>query len=153
MRIPKLGIIAALTLSLAFATTLSANAQQGRRAGMGPGNGIADVIGIRGYIQALRLTQAQRDQIRAIMQDYKAQIIQSREALLQARMALLKEDPKGAVDFGSLQTKLMEMRLQILSQIKSKLTSDQLAILQERQQKRIDALQKRLDRLQNQAGH
>jgi Spy/CpxP family protein refolding chaperone len=136
--------------SLILVLSLTVNAQQRMRAGAGIRNGIAAEIGIQEYIQNLRLTQEQRDQIKAIIQAHRSDLLDYRKSLIRARLALLKESPNAPADFGAAQARLMEIRQQVLNQIKAKLTSDQLAVLQERLQKRIDALQQRLDRLQSQ---
>jgi Spy/CpxP family protein refolding chaperone len=140
----------AVAVSFMLVLALSADAQQGRRPGIGMRNEIAREIGIQEYIQNLRLTNAQRDQIKIIVQARRAAILENRQAMMRARLALLKDSSNGPADFGSAQARLMEMRQQILNQIKAQLTSDQLTVLQKRQQKRVDALQQRLDRMQNQ---
>ncbi len=136
---------AALVLVLALAG--AAGAQQGRGPRAGIRANIGQLVGVPQIFRGLQLTETQRQEIRALVQARKADILNARKALLQARLALLKEDPNGSGEFGAAQAKMMALRQDLLNQIKTKLTADQLDILQKRQQRRADALEERLKRL------
>jgi Spy/CpxP family protein refolding chaperone len=140
----------ALSLLFVFAFALTVNAQQGRRPRVFSGGAFIDEMGVRGFIQGLRITDDQRAQIKTILQAHRTDILNNRLDLLSARLEILKDDSKGTADFGAAQAKLNDMRVHILNEIKAKLTPDQLSLLQDRQQRRINALQLQLNRLQNQ---
>jgi Spy/CpxP family protein refolding chaperone len=134
-----------LVLALAIA---AGAAQQGNPARAGSRVGIAQNLEIQEFVRGLRLTEAQREAIRDILQSHRTEIRNTREALLRARLALVREEPKGPADFSAAQAGAMELRLRVFAEIKTKLTADQLARLQERQERRAERLERMLERLQ-----
>jgi len=144
----KTRIIAVVSLFLILGMSLTASAQQGKQVRAGMRDDIARTVGVMGFIRGLQLTETQRDEIKAVLQAHKAELLENRKELLRARLALVKEDPNGPGYFGSAKSRLMAIRLHILSQIRAILTVDQLAVLQERQQRQEDRIQRRLEQLQ-----
>jgi len=140
-------MISGAALVFIFALAGAAGAQQGRGPRAGIRANVGQMIGAQQILRGLQLTETQRQEIRALVQARKADILNARKALLQTRLALLKEDPNGSSEFGAAQAKIMALRQDVLNQIKTKLTPDQLDILQKRQQRRADALEQRLNRL------
>jgi hypothetical protein len=111
------------------------------------------VLGARQLVAGLQLTQAQRDSIRSALQGYKEDIQETRKVLLEARLALLKNDPAGPNQYGAAQARMMTLRQQIEEQIKQNLTQDQLTILQQRQQKQADRIEQTLERMTKNAAN
>jgi uncharacterized membrane protein YhaH (DUF805 family) len=104
-------------------------------------------LGARQLVAGLQLTQAQRDSIRSVLQGYKKDIQDTRKVLLEARLALLKNDPTGPNQYGAAQARMMMLRQQIVEQIKQGLTQEQLTLLQQRQQKQADRVEQTLERM------
>jgi hypothetical protein len=140
-------IIAAGLLLFILAMAVAAGAQQGKQMRAANTAGIAQNLGIQEFLRGLRLTETQREAIKITIQSHKAEILDTREALLQARLALVTESPSGSVDFGAAQTRLMDLRLRIFNEIKTKLTAHQLAVLKERQERQAERLERMLERL------
>ena len=147
MKTWNIRIIAASSLFFILAMAVTAGAQQGKQVRAANTAGIAQNMGIQEYLRGLRLTETQREAIKTMIQSHRAEILDTREALLHARLALAKEDPKGPGDFGAAQARLMDLRLRIFNEIKTKLTADQLAVLQERQERQAERLERMLERL------
>ena len=147
MKTWNIRIIAAGSLLVILAIAMAAGAQQGKQARAANTAGIAQNLGIQEFLRGLRLTETQREAINTMIQSHRAEILDTREALLHARLALAKEDPKGPGDFGAAQARLMDLRLRIFNEIKTKLTADQLAVLQERQERQAERLERMLERL------
>jgi Spy/CpxP family protein refolding chaperone len=147
MKTWNIRIIAISLLLFILAMAVAAGAQQGKQVRAANTAGIAQNLGIQEFLRGLRLTETQREAIKIMVQSHRAEILDTREALLQARLALVKEDPKGPGDFGAAQARLMDLRLRIFNEIKTKLTADQLAVLQERQERQADRLERILQRL------
>lgn len=148
MRKWNVKIIAAGSLAIILATAIAAGAQQGKQVRAAEKTGIAQNLGVQEFLRGLRLTQAQREEIRSILQSYRAEILELRKELLSARLALVKEDPNGPAMFGNAQKEEMRLRMAIVAEIKGKLTPDQLAVLQERQARQIERIERMLERLQ-----
>ena len=149
MRKPKITMVACVALLLAFTLATAAVAQQGNRARPGFRAGIAQMIGTGQFIRGLQLTEIQKEEIRAMLQAHKTEILEAREALLRARLALVNEEPNGPAQFGAAQTRMMTLRQEILAQIKTKLTPEQLTMVQKRQQRQTERLQKILNRFES----
>jgi hypothetical protein len=150
MRTWNIRIIAISSLFLILAMAVAAGAQQGQQVRAANRNGIAQNLEIQEFLGGLRITEAQRQAIKGILQSHKAAILDTRAALLRARLALVQKHPTGPGDFGAAQTSLMDLRLLIFSEIETKLTADQRAVLQERQARQTARLEKMLERLQEQ---
>ncbi len=148
----KITMISGVVLLLAFTLTASAIAQQRARVRQGLRAGIAQIIGAQQFIRGLQLTDTQKQDIKAILQSHKADILKAREAVLRARLALTNQAPNGPADFGAAQTQVMTLRQQILDEIKAKLTPDQLNMVQKRQQNQVERLEKALQNLQSREG-
>jgi Spy/CpxP family protein refolding chaperone len=142
----KITITGLMILVLALASIAWAQQESGGRGQFRDSNPGMEV---RGLLEGLRLTEAQREEIKAILKAHQAEILDARKALLRARIAVVKEEPNGPGDFGAAQTRLMELRQAILEQIKTKLTGAQLVALQQRQQRRVALLERRLERLED----
>jgi hypothetical protein len=149
MKTWNIRIIAAGSLLIILAIAMAAGAQQGKQARAANTAGIAQNLGIQEFLRGLRLTETQREAIKIMLQSHRAEILDTREALLQARLSLVKESPNGSVDFGAAQTRLMDLRLRIFNEIKTKLTADQLAVLKERQERQAERLERMLERLRD----
>jgi Spy/CpxP family protein refolding chaperone len=147
MKTWNIRIITTGSLLFILAMAVAAGAQQGQQVRAANTAGIAQNLGIQEFLRGLRLTETQREAIKAIVQSHRSEILDTREALLQARLALVKEYAKGPGDFGAAQARLMHLRLLIFNEIKTKLTADQLAVLQERQERQADRLERILERL------
>jgi Spy/CpxP family protein refolding chaperone len=141
-------LVSSLLLVLTLTTTVAA--QQRKQP---PAGGLANILqnlGIREFVQGLQLTEAQRESIKSIIQGHKKQILETRKELLQARLALLKDDFDGPNKFGVAQARIASLRQDVMTQIaKTVLTPEQASILQTRQQKQIDRLRTLLERLGN----
>jgi Spy/CpxP family protein refolding chaperone len=151
MKNRKIAVIAALFLVVALAGAAAAQPRRGARAGMR--DTLADRIGVREYIQGLQLSDAQREDIKAILKAHRTDILNAREALVEARIALLREEPNGPADIGAAQSRLMQLRQTIWSEIKPKLTGDQLTAVQNRLQRRVDALKRALQNTKQPSGN
>ena len=149
MKTWNIRIIAAGSLLVILAIAMAAGAQQGKQARAANTAGIAQNLGIQEFLRGLRLTETQREAIKIMLQSHRAEILDTREALLQARLSLVKESPNGSVAFVEAQTKLMDLRLRIFNEIKTKLTADQLAVLKERQERQAERLERMLERLRD----
>jgi Spy/CpxP family protein refolding chaperone len=134
-------ILALSSASIAWAQQGSGLREQFRDANPG--------MEVRRLLEGLRLTEAQREEIKAILKAHQAEILDARKALLRARIALVKEEANGPRDFGAAQTGLMELRQAIIEQIKIKLTEAQLTALRQRQQRHLEFLERRLKRLED----
>ncbi len=141
-------MIAAASLLLVIALVTAAAAQQGGRGLRQMRDRIGQMTDFQGFVRGLQLTDTQRQDIKAILTARQPDILAAREALLQARIKLANEDPTGAQDFGAAQARVAGLRQDILNQIKTKLTPEQLTTLQTREQNRAARLQQALDRLQ-----
>jgi Spy/CpxP family protein refolding chaperone len=146
----KTRVITGGSLFLVLALATAGVAQQGTRV---VPDDISGNIGVQELIRGLRLTEAQREAIRGILQSHKREILDTREALLSARLALVKEEPKGPSDFGAAQARVAELRQRILSEIKPNLTAEQLAGVQSRQERQAARLERMLARLQKRANN
>jgi Spy/CpxP family protein refolding chaperone len=153
MKTWNIRVIAISSLCIILVMAIAAGAQQGKQVRATNAAGVAQNLGIQEFLRGLRLTETQREAIKTILQSHRADILDTREALLQARLALVKEDPKGPGYFGAAQTRLMDLRLRIFNEIKTKLTADQLAVLQERQERQADRLERMLERLRERAAN
>jgi Spy/CpxP family protein refolding chaperone len=147
MRYWKFTMISAASLILVIAMATTAGAQQGVRARAQLRNRIDQMLDYQGFVRGLQLTDTQKEDIKAILKARQPDILAAREALLRARIKLASEDPTGPQDFGAAQAGIAGLSLDILKQIKTKLTPEQLTTVQNREQKRADLLQKALDRL------
>jgi Spy/CpxP family protein refolding chaperone len=142
----KITMILISPLLLVALLVPSVGAQQRRRQAMGIQNAL-QTLGARELVAGLQLTQAQRDGIRSILQEYRKEIQETRKVLLEARLALLKNNLDGPNQFGAAQAKIMALRQEIAEQIKQGLTPEQLTTLQQKQQRQADRIQKMLDRM------
>ena len=104
------------------------------------------------FVRGLGLTAEQRAEVRTIIQNSRPQILQATKDLIQARIDLALQAAGAANAFGEAQERAVSLRLNIMEQIKAKLTAEQLTRLQERQQKEIERLQRLLDRLNQRSG-
>ncbi len=141
----KLTMIASGLLYLAIALAPAAEAQPAKQMRLRGNAG--DGFGIRQFAANLRLAEAQRQEIRAILKSRQAEILAARENLLRARIALLNKDPDGPRILGEAQARTHELRQTIARQIETKLTAEQLATLEKRRQRQADRLNRRLLRL------
>ncbi len=137
-------LVGSLLLVAVLATTAAAQQRTQRAAGI---QGILQEFGIRQFVAGLQLTQAQREDIKSILQGHKTEIIEARKELLHARLALLQKDLSAPNKFGSAQANIMALGRDILAQIEKVLTPDQLAALEKRQQAQIARIEARLKRL------
>jgi hypothetical protein len=144
----KFTTILAGSLIIALALAATAAAQQGRLGRRALNNDAADEFGIRQFVSNLQLSQTQREDIKAILKTHQPEILAVREDLLKARIGILNKDPNAPQNFGAVQTRIMELRQVIASQIEAKLTADQLSTLQKMRQRQIDLLNNRLQRLE-----
>jgi Spy/CpxP family protein refolding chaperone len=151
MKNRKIAVIATLFLVVALAGAAAAQPGRGVRAGMR--DTLADSIGIREFIQGLQFSDAQRETIKAILKAHRTDILNARQELLEARIALLREEPNGPADTGAAQSKLMQLRQTIWNEIKPKLTGDQLTAVQNRLQQRSDALKRALQNIHQPSGN
>lgn len=147
MRTWNIRIIATSSLLFVLAMAIAAGAQQGKQVRATNRDGIAQNLGVQEFLRGLRLTETQREAIKAILQSYKGKLIDTREDLLLARLALVKKDPNGPSHFGNAQKQAMALRVLIFSEIETQLTPDQRAILQERQERQAERLERMLERL------
>jgi Spy/CpxP family protein refolding chaperone len=139
------GILAgSMLLILVLAATVGAQ-QRNRAQFRGE---FAGKFSVRQFVRNLQISSAQREEIRAILQAHKPEIVAARENLLRARIALLNNDANASNDFGAARAQIMELRQAIANQIEPIFTADQLATLQNRRQKQLDLLNRRLQRLQ-----
>jgi Spy/CpxP family protein refolding chaperone len=137
-------LVSSLLLVLMLATTGAA--QQRKQQAAGPQN-ILEALRVRQFVAGLQLTQAQREGMKSIIQGHRKEFLQTRKLLLEARYALLKNDTAGPDKFGVAQARIEELRQDILAQIKQGLTPEQLSILEKRQQRQADQIEKMLERL------
>ena len=110
-------------------------------------------LGVRQLVAGLRLTQAQRDDIRAILQGHRNEILETRKILLEARLALLKNDPDASNRFGDAQARMMTLRQEILAQIKAGLAPEQQAMIQRKQQRQAYRIERILERMAENAAN
>jgi Spy/CpxP family protein refolding chaperone len=146
MRKWKIMMILVSSVLLLALLVPSVGAQQGRLRNTRIQNAL-QALGARQLVAGLQLTQAQRDSIRSILQGYKNKILETRKVLLEARLALLKNDLDGPNQFGAAQARIMTLRQEILEKIKGDLTPEQMTILQQRQQRQADRIEKTLERM------
>jgi Spy/CpxP family protein refolding chaperone len=137
-------LVSSLLLVLMLATPVAA--QQRKMQTAGPQN-ILEALRVRQLVAGLQLTQAEREGIKSIIQEHRKEFLQTRKLLLEARYALLKNDTAGPNKFGAAQARIEELRQDILDQIKQGLTPEQLSILEKRQQRQADQIEKMLERL------
>jgi hypothetical protein len=142
----NIALILTITLLLPALPVPSVGAQQRRLQATRIQNTL-QTLGVRQLVAGLRLTQAQRDGIRSILQGKRTEILETRKILLEARLALLKNDLDGPNQFGAAQARMMALKQDILAQIKAGLTQEQLTILQQRQQRQADRIEKMLERM------
>jgi Spy/CpxP family protein refolding chaperone len=133
------------TMLILLALATAAGAQQGKQIGSDLQAGIDS---LKQDLRGLNLTEAQREEIRAILKVRQPEVREARKALLESRIALLNDDPNGPAKFGAAQTKIMAFRQSITNQIMAKLTADQIAIMEKRRQRQSALLERRLKRLQ-----
>ncbi len=103
-------------------------------------------------IGELNLTPDQKTQIKSILAQNKAQIIKAARDVVQARLDLVNGVQNAADELGTAQLNAFNLRTSILAQIKPVLTPDQLAKVQQMQQRRTERLQNLLDRLNQKVG-
>lgn len=150
MRKFKIPVISGAALLLAFSLVTMAAAQQRNRARMALRAGIAQMISAGEFLKGLQLTAAQKEEIKAILQAHKAEVLDARKAVLRARLALLNQESNGLSDLAAAQARMMALRQAIFDQIKTKLTPDQLDKLQKRQKNQAGRLENMLKRLESQ---
>ena len=148
MKYSKIAIIFGASMLLLLMLATAASAQQRIRMREPLRDRIDRMIDVREFVRGLQLSDSQREDIKAIVKSHQTEILDVHEALLRARIELANANPNGPRDFGAAQTRIAELRQLILNQIKSKLTEEQLAEVQRREQNRIDLLEKALSRLQ-----
>jgi hypothetical protein len=153
MKNRKIAVISMAVLILVLALAGAVSAQSGRGARAGLQDTLADTIGVREFIQGLQLSNAQKEDIKAILKAHRTDILDARQAILESRIALLSEAPNGPSDFGAAQSRVMQLRQTIWNEIKPKLTGDQLTAVQNRLKRRTDALKRALQNMQQRNGN
>jgi len=149
----KITMVSGLALLLMLTLATAAGAQQARSARQAFRDESSRNFGIREFVKDLQLSDAQKEDIRGILKAHRPEILSAREALLQARLALANEAPNGPADFGAAQARVAELRLAISNQIKTKLTEEQLAALQNRRQQQADNVNRALQNLKERSGN
>ncbi len=143
------GLILALIVLCAAALPAAGQDNFGRGRGRA---GSERMLGMRNFVGGLNLTADQRTQIKSILENSKTQILQARRDCVKARLDLAKDLPSAATELANARLQAANLRKQILERIKPVLTPDQLAKVQERQQRREQRLQNMLDRLNGKIG-
>jgi hypothetical protein len=152
-------VLAVLGLSLAL--TSSAFAQNPNRPGaalrgMGQGMGLRlqRLLGAEKLqsIQSLNLTDDQKASIKSMLAGQKTQILQAASKVVKARIDMINKVQGADGELATALSNARNLKIIVWDQIKSVLTSDQLAKAQEKQQLRAQRLQKLLDRINSKIG-
>ena len=114
---------------------------------------LAQLIGVRGFVNRLNLTPDQKTQIKTILQNNKTQIQQAARNVVKARLDLVKGYDGAAGELVAAQSQAAGLRKQIFDSVKPILTQDQLTQVQKLQQLREQRMQRVLDRLNNRIGN
>ena len=108
--------------------------------------------GTRHIIAGLDLTSDQKNRIKTIFTDNKSPILQATRDLVESRLGMLQGLPDATMEFANARIQAMNLKKQILEQIKPILTPDQLSLVRERQLRKEERLQSMLERLDNRIG-
>ena len=149
----KYFLVAGMSIALMLIVAGLAGASQNMRLGAArQGVGLARGFGMGQFVGGLNLTDLQKTRIKDILAENRVRILQTARNAVKARLDLISGVQGAAVELANAQAEVVNLKTQILEQIKSILTADQLTKLQQRQQLREQRLQKLLDRLNSRLG-
>jgi Spy/CpxP family protein refolding chaperone len=141
----------ALALLLINVVSLPAADQNNFGAAIGKAR-MGGQFGAGQLIGELNLTADQKAQIKNILMGNKTQIQKAVRDIVQGGLDMINGAPNAANELGNAQLQAANLAKPIFEQIKSVLTADQLAKIQERQQLRMQRLQKLLGGLNGRIG-
>lgn len=152
---PKCFFLAGMSIMLVIFSAGFLAGQSGARAArqsLGLGMGFPQLLEMQQIVAGLNLTDAQKTQIKDILTQNKTQILQAARDVTKAQLDMMQGVQDAATELANAQSEAMNLRTTILGQISPVLTADQLAKVQQRNQLRIERLQKRLAQLNSQLG-
>jgi hypothetical protein len=139
---------AAITLLLILTGSALAQSQQPARTGI---RGIQMLQLLRHeklqLLKSLNLTPEQKAPIKSILESQKSLILIAARDLVKARLDLANKVPGAELELEKARISAAKLKKELLEQIKPILNSDQLAVVQQRMQKRAERLQRILNAL------